>query len=87
MPSVEEYRQRAKEAGNQANSCCNEWERQGFLIIADQYERLAAYKDLMARSFPVTALAQDDIKVAIRGAAKDSNLPNLLDAKSQGLFE
>ncbi len=47
MPSVEEYGQRAKEARHQANLCRNEWERQGLLIIADQYERLATYRDLV----------------------------------------
>ena len=49
MPSSEEYRQRAREARKQANECRNEWERQGLLIIAQQCERLAAYKDLTAR--------------------------------------
>jgi len=48
-PNPEEYGQRATEARNQANACRNEWERQGLLIIADQYERLAAYKNLTAR--------------------------------------
>ena len=47
-PNPEEYGQRATEARNQANACRNEWERQGLLIIADQYERLAAYKNLTA---------------------------------------
>ena len=46
MPSPEEYRQRAKEARKQANACRNEHERQGLLLIADQCERIAAYKDL-----------------------------------------
>src|SRR5215471_18385204 len=49
MPSPEEYGQRAKKARDQADACRNEWERQGLLIIADQYERLAAYKNLTAR--------------------------------------
>ena len=47
-PNPEEYGQRAKEARNHANACHNEWERQGLLIIADQYDRLAAYKNLIA---------------------------------------
>lgn len=51
MLSPEEYRQRAKEARNQANAYRNEWERQGLLIIAKQCERFAAYKDLTARSW------------------------------------
>ena len=60
MPSSEEYRQRAKEARKQANECRNEWERQGLLTIAQQCERLAAYKDLTARrSVPSAPAAQD----------------------------
>src|SRR6516165_11956 len=55
MPSPEEYRQRTKEARNQANACRNEWERQGLLIIADHYERLAAYKSLTALTAPAKA--------------------------------
>jgi hypothetical protein len=62
MPSPEEYRNRAKEARKQANACRNEWERQGLLIIAEQCERLAAYKDLTGRSVPATAPTQDDLK-------------------------
>ena len=46
MSSVEEYRKRAKEARQQADTSCIELERQGLLIIADQYERIASYKDL-----------------------------------------
>jgi hypothetical protein len=45
--SPEEYRKRAKEARQQANTCRNEYERQGLLIIAEQCERIAAYKDLI----------------------------------------
>ena len=52
VPSPEEYRKRAKESRKQANACRNEWERQGLLIIAEQCERLAAYKDLTGRSVP-----------------------------------
>ena len=60
MPSSEEYRKRAREARKQANECRNEWERQGLLIIAQQCEHLAAYKDLTARrSVPSAAAAQD----------------------------
>jgi hypothetical protein len=55
MSSPEEHRQLANEARNQANACRSGWERQGLLIIADQHERLAAYKDLTA-SPPVTAV-------------------------------
>ena len=58
MPSPEEYRQSAKEARKQANACRNQWERQGLLIVADQYERLAAYKNLTARPSRVTAPAR-----------------------------
>jgi hypothetical protein len=82
MPSPEEYRKRAKEARKQANACRNEWERQGLLIIAEQFERLAAYKGLTARSFPLTASAQDDLKLAA-GMAKDSELPSLLGATDE----
>ena len=46
MASPEEYRKRAKEARQQADTSCIELERQGLLIIADQYERIASYKDL-----------------------------------------
>jgi hypothetical protein len=46
MSSAEEYRKRAKEARQQANTCCIALERQGLLIIADQCERIASYKDL-----------------------------------------
>ena len=44
MPSPEEYLRRAAEARKQADACRNEWERQGLLMIAQQCERLAAYK-------------------------------------------
>ncbi len=57
MPSPEEYRRRAKEARKEANACRNEYERQGLLIIADQCERIATYKDLTGR---VTAPAQPE---------------------------
>jgi hypothetical protein len=50
MLSPEEYRKRAKEARQQANTCCSELERQGLLMIADQCERIAAYKNLTTRS-------------------------------------
>jgi hypothetical protein len=60
MSSPEEYRKRAKEARQQANTCRIELERQGLLIIAEQCERIAAYKDLIGRSLPATAPAQDD---------------------------
>jgi hypothetical protein len=50
MPSAEEYRKRAKEAREQADACRNEWERQGLLTIAEQCERLAAYKGLTGPS-------------------------------------
>jgi hypothetical protein len=56
MPSPEEYRKRAKEARQQANRCRNELERQGLLIIADQCERIAAYKDLTGREAPPAAM-------------------------------
>jgi hypothetical protein len=61
MPSPEEYRQRAKKARNQAKACRHDWERQGLLIIADQCERLAAYKDLMDR---VTTPTQAELQGA-----------------------
>jgi hypothetical protein len=63
MPSPEEHRQLANDARDQAHACRSGWERQGLLIIADQYERLAAYKDLTASS-PATAPAQIDLKEA-----------------------
>jgi hypothetical protein len=47
MLSPEEYRRRAQEARKQASACRNEWERQGLLMIAQQCERLAAYKELI----------------------------------------
>ena len=58
MPSPEEYRKRAREARKQANTCRNEWERQGLLTIADQCDRLAAYKDLASRPIPAKGPAQ-----------------------------
>ena len=64
-------------------ACRNEWERQGLLIIAEQCERLAAYKDLTAGPFPITAPAKDELKVAAhpRGTARDGESPDLLVAK------
>ena len=59
MPSAEEYRKRAKEARKQANACRNEWERRGLLTIAEQCERVAAYKDLTGPSVPAIAPADD----------------------------
>jgi hypothetical protein len=59
MPSSEEYRKRAKGARKQAKECRNEWERHGLLTIAEQCERLAAYKDLTGRSIPASSAAQD----------------------------
>ena len=35
MPNAEEYRNRAKDARNQANECRNGWERHGLLTIAE----------------------------------------------------
>jgi hypothetical protein len=61
-PNPEEYGQRATEARKQANACRNQWERQGLLIVADQYERLAAYKNLTAHPSPVTAPAQAKLR-------------------------
>ncbi len=58
MRSPEEYRKRAKEARKQANACRDEHERQGLLIIADQCERIASYKDLTGPPSRVTAPAQ-----------------------------
>jgi len=59
MPSSEEYRKRAKEARKQANECRNEWERHGLLTIAQQCERLAAYKDLTSDSVPAVSATQN----------------------------
>jgi hypothetical protein len=59
MPSAEEYGKRAKEARKQADTCRNEWERRGLLTIAEQCERLAAYKDLTGPSTPATAPTDD----------------------------
>ena len=84
MASPKEYRRRAEEARNQAKACGHDWERQGLLIIADQCERLAAYKDLLARE---TAPAQ--VKPYGRRAVEPADggpngqqAPNLLGAKS-----
>lgn len=46
MPSCDEYRHRAERARREAKMCLDEWERQRLLIIADQLERIAAYKEL-----------------------------------------
>lgn len=62
MPSPEEYRKRAREARKHANECRNEWERQGLLVIAEQCERLAAYKDLTGRPIPAQAAARHELK-------------------------
>jgi len=59
MPSSEEYRKRAKDARKQANACLNECERQGLLTIADQCERIAAYKDLTGGSVVSTGRTPD----------------------------
>ncbi len=58
MPSVETYMQRAKAARKQANACRDEYERQGLLIIADQCERIASYKNLTGSPSRVTAAAK-----------------------------
>ena len=58
MLSPEEYRRRAQEARKQASACRNEWERHGLLMIAEQCERLAAYKDLTIRAVPAKPAAQ-----------------------------
>ena len=60
MASPDEYRERAKEARKQADECRNEWERQGLLVIAEQCERLAAYKELTGHPNP--AAARNDLK-------------------------
>ncbi len=71
MRSPEEYRKRAKEARKQANACRDEHERQGLLIIADQCERIAAYKDLTDRPSRVPAPPQaDPMKTATRPPLK-----------------
>ena len=59
MPSSEEYRKRAKEARQEANVCRDEWERQRLLTIADQCERIAAYKDLTGGSVAATGRTRD----------------------------
>jgi hypothetical protein len=67
MPSPEEYSQRAKEARNLAKACRNGWERQELLIVADQYDRLAAYTNLIASPSRVTAPAQANKETATPG--------------------
>jgi hypothetical protein len=62
MASPDEYRERAKEARKQADECRNEWERQGLLVIAEQCERLAAYKELTGHPNPAYAAARNDLK-------------------------
>jgi hypothetical protein len=81
MPSPEESRQRAKEASNQANASRNEWKRQGLLIIADQYERLAAYKNLTASPYRVTAPAK------ARRGVDDSRSPVVAKIKASVEFK
>jgi hypothetical protein len=46
MASCEEYRHRAERARREAKMCRDEWERQILLAIADQLERIVAYKEL-----------------------------------------
>jgi hypothetical protein len=62
MPSPDEYRKRAQDARKQANECCNEWERQGLLLIAEQCERLAAYKELTGRPIPAHSAARNELE-------------------------
>ncbi len=82
MPSPEEYRRRAKEARNQAKACGRDWERQGLLIIADQCERLAAYKDLTGHG---TAPGKADLETGPCGLhsspATVAQTPIILGAK------
>ena len=84
-PNPEEYGQRATEARNQANACRNEWERQGLLIIADQYERLAAYKNLTARPSPVTAPAQANLKETVTPPPRQEQTSKLRLSWAQSL--
>ena len=63
MASPDEYRERAKEARKQANECRNEWERQGLLMIAEQCERLAAYKELTGLPNPPYAPPRMILKI------------------------
>jgi hypothetical protein len=73
MTTSEEYRKRAIEAGKQANACHNEWERHGLLLIAEQCERLAAYKDLTRGSAPAISIASTGA-VALQQNASDKGL-------------
>ncbi len=89
MRSPEEYRKRAKEAHKQANSCRNEYERQGLLNIADQCERLASYKNFItARPSRVTAPAQADLpRPPLKlgdGSPNKQQAPIILSAKPWG---
>jgi hypothetical protein len=63
MLRPEEYRSRAQEARKQASACRNEWERQGLLMIAQQCERLAAYKELIS-----PAVATDQARASAAGS-------------------
>jgi len=88
MTNPEEYRRCAREARNQANACRGGWERQELLIIADQYEWLAAYNDLTASSAPLTALKETAIllpqapKLGDDVSRNKQDVPIFLDAKS-----
>ena len=46
MARPEEYRERAKRARQEAKVCRDEWERHRLMMIADQLERIADYKQL-----------------------------------------
>lgn len=74
MPSPEEYRKRAKEARKQADECGNEWERHGLLTIAEQCERLTAYKDLTGRPI-MPAPVPNDLKERGNGISKQLAQP------------
>ena len=83
MPGPAEYRRRAKEVRTQAKACSHDWERQGLLIVADQCERLAAYKDLTGReTAPAQAKPLGRRVVPADGSPNGQHAPNLLGAKS-----
>ena len=86
MPNAEEYRNRAKDARNQANECRNGWERHGLLTIAEHCERLAVYKELTSASAasknvgPHSTADEDAAWQAVGAAGQASFLINLKKA-------
>jgi hypothetical protein len=72
MPA-EEYRKRASEARKLAAECGCEFERRSLLAIADQFERIADYQNLVAFSaLPAAAAGADEAATTSRWPASQA---------------